>query len=220
MLRERIIRSQYRPGARLRIDQIGKDLDASPGAVREALSRLTAEGLVISEPQRGFVVSPISRKDLVDLTEVRVSIECLCLVDTIRNGDLQWEGRVLSLQHQLRQLVPSLSEPDSPSATRFHEVHLEFHSALTEFCENSWWLKLRGQLFLQSERYRRLSGPFDEEGRDISAEHDAIAAAAISRDAKTAKALMADHLNRTTSILLKSRIPFSDVVPQTEIGTE
>lgn len=218
-LRERIIRSQYKPGERLRIDQIGKDLDASPGAVREALSRLSAEGLVISEPQRGFVVTPISRKDLIDLTEVRIRIECLCLVDTIRHGDLEWEGRVLSLQHQLRQLVPGLSEPDSPTAARFHKVHLEFHSALTEFCENTWWLKLRSQLFLQSERYRRLSGPFDEEGRDISAEHDAIAGAAISRDTKEAEALMVDHLSRTTSILLKSRIPFSDTAPDSVNGS-
>lgn len=209
-LRKLIVQAEFPPGGRLRIDQLGKILDASSGAVREALSRLTAEGLVVAEPQRGFVVAPISRKDLIDLTEVRIKIECLCLSDTIKRGDLAWEGRVLSLQHQLRGLVPYLAEPESQNATQFHAVHQEFHSELAAYCSNSWWLKLRQQLYLQSERYRRLSGPFDEGGRDISTEHDDIAAAAIARDTKTAVRLMTDHLKITTDILLKSEIPFSD----------
>jgi DNA-binding GntR family transcriptional regulator len=213
LLRSAIIEARHAPGERLRIDQLGKELDASTGAVREALSRLTAEGLVIAEPQRGFVVAPISRKDLEDLTEVRIEIECRCLVETIARGDLAWEGRLLSLQHQLRALEPAIKVEDHPEAARFHTLHHAFHAELTALCTNTWWLRLRRQLFLQSERYRRLSGPFDEQGRDISAEHDAIARAAIARHADEASQALGDHLRRTTEILLTSRIPFSDIPP-------
>jgi len=210
LLRTSIIEARYAPGEKLRIDQLGKELDASSGAVREALSRLTAEGLVLAEPQRGFVVAPISRKDLEDLTEVRIDIECRCLAQTIAAGDVAWEGRLMSLQHQLRALEPSIYSPGSVEARKFHSLHHAFHAELTSLCGNSWWHRLREQLFLQSERYRRLSGPFDEQGRDISAEHDAIAKAAVSRDTQGAVQHMADHLRRTTEILLNSRIPFAD----------
>lgn len=209
-LRDLIIHAHYAPGEKLRIDHLSKALDASSGAIREALSRLTAEGLVVAEPQRGFTVAPISRQDLKDLTEVRIRIECLCLADTIAEGGIEWEGRILSLQHQLRALEPALKHPESTDVQRFHQNHYAFHAELTSLCRNAWWQRLRHQLFLQSERYRRLSGPFDESGRDISAEHDAIANAAIARDTKSAKKFLAEHLQRTTDILLNSRIPFSE----------
>lgn len=210
MLRDLIVQARFAPGEKLRIDDLGKTLDASSGAVREALSRLTAEGLVVAAPQRGFSVAPISRQDLKDLTEVRIRIDCLCLEETIARGGIEWEGRLLSLQHQLRALEPGLKHPESDEAQRFHQLHHAFHAELTSLCENAWWQRLRHQLFLQSERYRRLSGQMDETGRDISAEHDAIASAAIARDSEGAVKHMTEHLQRTTHILLNSRIPFSE----------
>ncbi|MGK6315750.1 GntR family transcriptional regulator [Neorhizobium sp. DT-125] len=211
VLRDAIIDAEYPPGEKLRIEQLCKVLNASSGAVREALSRLTAEGLVLAEPQRGFAVAPISRRDLEDLTEVRVEIESRCLAESIAKGDIGWEGRVLSLQHQLRSLEHGPYSPGSPEARLWHQLHEAFHQELTAACTNTWWQRLRQQLYLQSERYRRLSGPYEGTRRNVSAEHDAIAKAAIGRDTETATRLMAEHLRRTTDILLNSRIPFTDV---------
>lgn len=210
MLRDAIIRSEYRPGQKLRIDSLGKTLDASIGAVREALSRLTAEGLVIAEPQKGFVVAPISRRDLIDLTEVRIDVECRCLTETIANGTLDWEADLLSVQHKLRALGGKYEPAGTEAARQWHLVHAAFHDQLTNACGNLWWLKIRQQLYVQSERYRRLSGPLDRVGRDIAAEHDAIADAALARDADAACAAMREHLSRTTRIILESAIPFTD----------
>lgn len=58
-----------------------------PGAVREALSRLSSECLVIAEPQRGFRAAPISEEDLVQLLEARKEIERLCLHRAMGCGD-------------------------------------------------------------------------------------------------------------------------------------
>lgn len=200
-LRRAIISAQFAPGQKLRIDQIGKDLGASIGAVREALSRLTAEGLVIAEPQKGFVVAPVSRKDLEDLTDARVEIECHCLADSIRHGTLDWEGRILSLQHRLRVLGDAFRRPQSPEAEHWHRLHEEFHEELAACCSNEWWLRLRRQLYLQSERYRRLSKGHE---RDVAAEHDALARATVARDVATATEAMAYHLRRTTEIILST----------------
>jgi DNA-binding GntR family transcriptional regulator len=177
--------------------------------VREALARLTAEGLVEAEPQRGFAVSLISRQDLIDLTEARVDIELTCLESSIANGDLAWEGRVLSVAHQLSKLSHAIRNLDDPDTEKWHRYHERYHDEITAACSNSWWLKLRKQLYIQSERYRRLSGPYAEYDRDIDAEHRAITEAVLARDVGKAKALLADHLRATTEILLASKMPFS-----------
>lgn len=54
-------------------------LQRQPRAVREALSRLSAEGLVVGEAQRGFPVSPVSAEDWIDPTPARLDIEGLAL---------------------------------------------------------------------------------------------------------------------------------------------
>jgi DNA-binding GntR family transcriptional regulator len=209
-LREAILHARFPPGQKLRIDSLGREFDASTGAVREALSRLTAEGLVVAEPQKGFVVAPISRRDLVDLTEVRVEVECRCLADSIGAGDLDWEGSILSLQHKLRALDSACHEVGTPRGRQWHEAHEAFHDTLTALCPNTWWLRLRRQLYVQSERYRRLSGPLEFGRRNLVAEHDAIADAAIRRDTGAAVAAMAQHLRRTTELILTAPVPYFD----------
>ncbi|MDI3567508.1 GntR family transcriptional regulator [Bradyrhizobium sp. Arg816] len=71
------------------IDQIAERFAVSLGAVREALSRLTSDRLVVAEPQRGFMVAPISAADLIDLTAVRIDIETRCLRSSIMRGTLE-----------------------------------------------------------------------------------------------------------------------------------
>lgn len=209
-LRDFIVHAQYAPGEKLRIDHLSRELDVSSGAVREALSRLTAEGLVVAEPQKGFVVAPISRRDLKELTEVRIEIEGRCLAESIKHGDLDWEGRVLSIHHRLSALDDVYKLRGTPDERRWHQLHEEFHDQLASACENRWWLRLRRQLYVQSERYRRLSGPADETDRNIVREHSLITNAALARDIKAAVQHMSDHLSRTTEILLTSRLPFDD----------
>lgn len=220
VLREAILHAEFAPGEKLRIDHLGRTYEASIGAVREALSRLTAEGLVIAMPQKGFIVAPISRKELIDLTEVRIEIECKCLARSIEHGDLEWEGRVAALQHKLRALHGAWDEQGTPEGALWHQVHEAFHAELAAACDSPWWLRLRNQLYIQSERYRRLSSPWKGEARDVTAEHDAIANAALARDAKAAQAAMRKHLQGTADILLSSPIPFSDAAEETSENEE
>jgi hypothetical protein len=79
-LRADILACRITPGSKLRINELCLSLGGvSLGAVREALSRLVADELVMSEPQRGFTVSPVSARDLEDLTAARIEVEGWCL---------------------------------------------------------------------------------------------------------------------------------------------
>lgn len=202
-LRDAIVMADYAPLAKLKISELADRFDASSGIVREALSRLSAEGLVKALPQKGFVVAPVSRSDLEELTDVRVAIERQCLSSSIEKGGLSWEAELIAARHRLRGITDQVLKNPAPENVReWIQSHTGFHDALTNACGNRWWLQIRRQLFLQSERYRQLSGLSTEAGRDVVAEHEAIAKATLERNSKRACVLIEEHMRRTTALLL------------------
>src|SRR5690606_40721343 len=74
MLRADVIAGRLKPGAKLRVEQLRGQYEVGATPLREALSRLSADGFVISEGQRGFRVVPMSVADLQDITNVRILI--------------------------------------------------------------------------------------------------------------------------------------------------
>jgi DNA-binding GntR family transcriptional regulator len=205
-LRADLLACRLKPGERLIINQLCQYLDVSLGAVREALSRLSSEGLVIAEPQRGFRVAPISAEDLKDLTAVRLEIELLCLKDSIANGDIQWEAGLVAAQHLLARTPTKALDDPCLLSEAYATAHRRFHEALVAACKSFWLLKLRALLYDQSERYRRLSIPLADHERELNSEHKAIMEAALERDVPRAASLLSTHLERTSQILLHTAI--------------
>ena len=82
-----LVAGRYMPGAKLPIVQLAKDYGVSPGAVREALSRLISEGLVEFNEQRGFRAAPVSQAALVDITRTRILTDVHALREAIRLGE-------------------------------------------------------------------------------------------------------------------------------------
>lgn len=203
-LRADLLACRIPPGRKLKIQELCTRFSVSLGAIREALSRLTSEGLVVAEPQRGFRAAPISASDLVDLTMVRIEIDSLCLRRAIACGDVEWESRLVAAAHRLAR-TPERA-PDDPARLNedWVEAHADFHLALVNGCDSPWLLHLHALLYAQSERYRRLSVPFAINARDVNGEHQAILTATLARDAHDAILLLARHLQATTHILLEA----------------
>lgn len=201
-LRAAIVGGRLLPGSKLNIAALAEELDVSAGAVREGLAMLEAESLVVSEPARGFRVSPISEADLEALVAARTEIEKLCLAEAIRHGDLAWEGRVVSAHHRLSRLAERDAALPAMLSTEWTAGHAEFHNALVSGCPNSWLLRMHQMLYQQSERYRQLSAPLSRETRDVGAEHQALLDAVLQRDIQAAQALMAEHLQTTGRVLM------------------
>lgn len=199
-----ILACRLAPGQKLKISDIVAELGYSLGAVREALSRLTSEGLVVPETNKGYRVAPITQAELEDLTRTRILIEGECLRSAIRNGDLKWESGIVSSLFELSRL--ELTDPADPERVNavWAETHRRFHQALVAACDSPWLLRIREMLYTQSERYRSFSVPLDRATRDLQAEHKAIADAALARDADSAVAAMADHLALTTRIIINA----------------
>src|SRR5271168_276386 len=203
-LRADLLACRILPGKKLKIQELCTRFSVSLGAIREALSRLTSEGLVIAEPQRGFRAAPISAADLADLTMVRVEIDTLCLRRAIAYGDVDWEAGLVAAAHRLSRTPERDAADPARSNEDWVEAHSDFHHALVEGCGSPWLLHLHALLYAQSERYRRLSVPFATKGRQVDEEHQAIVTATLARDAETAVRLLAAHMETTTRILLNA----------------
>lgn len=194
-LRAGLLAGQYRPEQRLKINELGTTYSVSIGAVREALARLTSEGLVTAVPQRGFRVAPISASDLRDLTEMRIEIEGKCLRRSIANGDLAWEAAVVAAHHKLAATPAAAA--DGGFSPAWIAAHNDFHAALAQACGSAWMLRVRDLLFAHNERYLDLARTSDKGRRDASREHRELMDAALARDAERAVSTMAAHLNKT-----------------------
>ncbi len=201
-LRGDILACRLLPGVKIRINDLAESSEVSLGAVREALSRLGAEGLVIAESQKGYRVAPLSVEDLRDLTVARVEIERITLSLSIAQGDIEWETNLVGAWHRLSKFSERLIE-DPDVAEQWATAHAAFHQALVAACGSNKLLQIRSQLYQQSERYRRFSGVVARE-RNVSAEHQRIFEATLARDAAAATEAIADHLRFTTEVILGS----------------
>ena len=201
-LRDDLIACRVQPGEKLAIGPLARRFDVSAAIVREALSRLVADGLVVAEDQRGFRASPLSLADLQDLAETRIEVECLALRRSMARGDAVWREQVQAAWKALRSSRHPL--PGAPPAEHeaWSALHARFHASLVGACGLDWLLRFRATLYEQSERYRRMGRLVRGLSRDVQAEHGQIARAVLAAEAEAAIALLAAHLQRTADDIL------------------
>ncbi|AVA25682.1 FCD domain-containing protein [Rhizobium sp. NXC24] len=197
-----IINCVLKPGEKLRFEALRTMYAVSFSTLREALSRLAAENLVIAEGQRGFVVAPVSIADLNDLTNVRVLIEREALVKSIRNGDDRWEGNILATYHRMDKLQQRLGR-EYYLSEEWSSVHGEFHASLVSACESPVLLEIRSKLFERAHRYRRMSSQFRPYWREKTAEHKMIVDATLARDQEKALSLIDQHIRETSENVIE-----------------
>lgn len=196
-IRDDIVSGRRPPGTPLRLAALAHELGASMAVVREALFRLTEQRLATSAPNQGFRVIEVSRKDLVDLTEVRVDVESSALRRSIRAGDVAWQGRVVAAHHVL--------ESSEVGADGWALLHQDFHDALCSGCDNDRLVSLARTLRDNAEVYRQLYGAGgDTDGRDVPGEHRKLMELALARDEEGAANALRTHLELTRDGLLST----------------
>jgi GntR family transcriptional regulator, carbon starvation induced regulator len=197
-LRGDILAGRLAPSERLKVLDLAKSLEVSPGAIREALSRLIPEQLVVSREQKGFAVAPLSIADLEDLTDLRCEVEAIALRRSVEQGDSEWEAAVLATAHRLHRTPQRASEADPSLSPDWVDRHAALHAALISACGSRRLVALHAQLYEQSERYRGLATHL-ETHRDVATEHQELVDAALDRNADRLVKLMLEHMRRTTA---------------------
>lgn len=204
-IRRDIVRVALAPGQKLHLEQLRERYQVGLSPLREALSRLASDRLVVSEDQRGFRVAPVSTEDMIDLTRLRQKLESMALRMAIEQGDDDWEADLVSAWHRLSKA--SLRDAKEPRYLNddWEVRHREFHRALVSACGSPRLLHLRDLLYDQSDRYRRLAVAVQGGDRDIFREHKDVFDATIERDAETACERLEAHLDLTAKIVLQAQ---------------
>jgi GntR family carbon starvation induced transcriptional regulator len=200
-VRQEIISCKLRPGSKLKMNEIAIRIGVSVSAVREALSRMVIEELVVATAQKGFSVSPISVAEIKDLTKARIAIETLCLIESLKQGGLDWESSIVATFHKLSR-IPYNDQETGLANEEWVVTHAKFHKALAQACSSRWLLKIRASLYMQAERYRQFSGIVRPVSRDVNAEHKGLMDAALSRDEQLIASRIEHHFTTTTNVIL------------------
>src|SRR5215207_4640395 len=91
LMRSDILELGLEPGSKLVLEELRDKYDVGASPLRESLSRLEVEGLVIGEDRRSYRVATITEEDFVDLTMLRQEVEVLAVTRSVERGDDLWE---------------------------------------------------------------------------------------------------------------------------------
>lgn len=206
-IREMVLSGELLPGSRIQIDTLRKNLEIGASPVREALSILSSEQLVVRNEQRGFWAPAISAEDFSILLETRCRVDALAFADAMRHGGSDWEERIVLLRYRLNALDRTLNN------SAWETAHREFHTALIAACPSQYLLNFCAQLYDLAVRYRNVARLAAYPMRKITEEHSAISEAALARDIDSAVDLLMDHY-RTTGEFLFQKLAEQEQRPQ------
>jgi GntR family transcriptional regulator, carbon starvation induced regulator len=202
LMRSDVLEMRLQPGSRLVIDILRERYSAGLSPLREALSRLLNEGLVVGEEWRGFRVAPMTEEDLYDLTDTRREIEVLTVTRSVARGDDRWAA-------DLTRVFRQMSQAGSKRSNRLDEWsdhHQSFHGILVRECGSPRLIKLRQQLFDHFMRYIRLAPQRARLGFIDDTAHQELFDTAIARDVQKCAALIRTHITVLDSLVASLRL--------------
>jgi DNA-binding GntR family transcriptional regulator len=187
VLRAAILDGQVPPGGQLREAHIAADLGISRSPLREALTRLEEEGLVVKIPFRGAFVTEVSPQDVAEIASIRLLVEPYA-------GELALEAlrgpERPSLTRAIEDLRRATEGHDIPASI---DAHLAFHRLFYDLSGHGvlrglwsgWETKLRLYLSVDHRSYSDLP--------DIADEHERLAAVALEGDGDAFRRELAQH---------------------------
>ncbi len=190
-LLSRVLASELRPGDRITIDALCRELGVSQTPIREALHRLNADGIVVRTHLAGYRVAPkMTREQFEDLVEVRLLLEP---VTARRAAERASQADVDRLREISREMQATAMEEDAGRGyAAFSRLDTRFHDELALVGGNGFIREALLRLHTHAHMFRLSSGShITEEAVD---EHDAVLAAVALRDPGSAAFAMRQHI--------------------------
>lgn len=194
VLRDSILSGEIAPGAVIRQDALAARLNVSKIPLREALARLEQDGLVISQPNRGFFVTPLSQEEAEEVFALRLQLEpetaaCACE----KANDAQRE--------EARRALHLLNADTSAEKPTIANLNRGFHLALIRPAARPVTTQMIERLHVIADRYVRKH--LEPQGRNLRAEeeHGEILEAWLARRPGNVKAAVRSHLEHTLADL-------------------
>ncbi|RZT19317.1 GntR family transcriptional regulator [Mycobacterium sp. BK558] len=186
IVRQRVFDGTYAAGAYVRLDQLAAELGVSVTPVREALFELKAEGLLDQQPRRGFVIRPVTVRDVTDVAQVQAHI----------GGELAARAAAAITDAALDELTAIQGELEAAYAAgdgeRAVRLNHDFHRAINVAADSPKLAQLMSQItrYAPEAVFPTIDGWPEESNRHHRGLLDALAA----RDEDGARSAMSEHL--------------------------
>lgn len=204
-IRSDILFGHLGPGEKLRLDAAGQRYGASVGTMRELLSRLVSEGLVVAEGQRGFQVAPVSASEFREIGALRLLLETHALTHSFRLGDLDWEARVVAAHHKLAVTESRMLDAGEGDAMLWKRCDREFHHTLISACGSRALLATHSSAYDKYLRYQMIAVIF--RGEVAAREHGELVRCALARDDARAGIILREHIESCVDHALRDEPP-------------
>lgn len=194
IVREQIVTGRLPEDSPIRQDTLANELGVSKIPLREALARLEQDGLLTSQANRGYVVRPMTTRELDEIYDLRLKIE----------PDAAAFACVIATDEERAEVIDAFGRLDRAAANELGQVAIrnrEFHSALVRPGKRDLTTHLVERLAVFAERY--VVAHLQPAGRDARAhrEHHQLLDAWLARDSKKVKSLLAQHIGATADDL-------------------
>ncbi|MCV6824829.1 MULTISPECIES: GntR family transcriptional regulator [Halocynthiibacter] len=194
-LRQLLLTGGLAPGEKLKIDRLRDVLDMGASPIREALSLLVSDQLVVRHEQRGFQAAEISRENFDEILNLRSTLESKALRQSMEQTTPEWVEELVLIHHRMSRMRAVGTE-------EFEFEHKNFHMGLIGNCNSPLMMRICNQLYDLNIRYRYIAARSDSyKGRNVDAEHQQILDSVIAENTDEAVRLLLLHYEKTGDYL-------------------
>ncbi|HOA54516.1 MAG: GntR family transcriptional regulator [Clostridiaceae bacterium] len=197
-LREAIIVGELKPGQRLMEVQLAEKMGVSRTPVREAIRKLELEGLVEMLPRKGAHVAELSVKDIMDVLEVRATLDGLA---TSLSATRITDDEKKELRHLLDQFINYVEKENLQGSIK---KDVEFHDVIYRSSRNDKLIQISNNLREQIQRFRIVYIKDYSSSRELIREHTEIYEAIIAGNPETAMEAARRHIKNQEETIIRS----------------
>ena len=189
-----IVFGNLKPDQKLKLNLLQKEYNVSISILREVLNRLCGDGFIIYKVQKGFFVSPISKKDLYEIADLRIILETHALEISIKNKDYEWEAELLGAYHKLNHAENELEKNNLNAKSLWTKYDAEFHQMLIKKCNSLNLIRIHEVIFDKYLRYQLLILKY--RGKDSIKEHKDLLDYSLINNIQKAQNTLRDHIKK------------------------
>jgi DNA-binding GntR family transcriptional regulator len=204
MIWKQLMLTGGRSGERLSDVALAAQLGVSRTPVRQALYRLTEDGLVVSDPRRGFWMRTFTAHDVHEIYVLRSALEVLALRLAAPRLD------PADLERHLREVRDLIAHRDANSVANHLRSDLHLHNLLILNSGNSRLIRALASLRSQHSMFQVHDVSYPQRVELAAHDHEVVLTALIDGDAERASSLMADHIKRSGEAVLADLFPGED----------
>lgn len=195
-LKESILQGKIQLGEKLYESKIADELGVSRSPIREAIYKLSSEGLVVSYPNAGSFVVDLNRKDVLEIYDVREALECKAVYLACERITTEEIGELEELIHKTEKKISEEKLNYYPQ-----EMNFDFHIQLIKLSQNALLNKFILLIYDKLKLLRSCSGNEDRIDTALR-DHQKIIEIIKDKNAEEAVVVMKEHITNSRRNLI------------------